>query len=262
MYSFRSASEDKYRNLVENQNDIVFSVGVDGLITYLSPSATRLFGYDPEELIGQPFTDRIHPEDANLLRQAFGEVLKGQIEAREYRMLTKAGEVRWVRSSSRMKYQDGQAVGIQGVLTDITERMRTEELLRQAALEHEKAKAAQATNRLIQGLAHEVRNPLFALSANAQALARQLKTRPDLDPFMGNITTQVQRLSALMKDLVELGHPADPNDFKEVDLGIFARETVEAREVQEPSWKGRITLALPNLPVRAVVIPRPWSKSW
>ncbi len=73
------------------------------------------------------------------------------------------------------------------------------------------------------GVAHEVRNPLFALQTLVAGLERKLSGRGDLSEFFGHMKDQVERLNALMTDLLQLGRPIAKEDFAEVDL----REVVE-----------------------------------
>jgi PAS domain S-box-containing protein len=123
-------SEEKYRRLVENLNDVIYSVNADGMITYVSPPVERILGFVPAELIGKPFTQLIHSEDRDASHRAFEDILQGRYYPSEYRLRTKSGQYRWVRVSSLPVHDNGQITGLQGVVTDITEKKRTEEALR------------------------------------------------------------------------------------------------------------------------------------
>lgn len=120
-------SEEKYRELVENINDVVFSVDEQGIVTYISPVAQLLGGYDPAEMIGRRFSEYVHPEDLPGLLQGFERTLAGHLEPHEFRVLTKSGDVIWARSSSRPIVEGGRVVGMRGVITDITERKLAED---------------------------------------------------------------------------------------------------------------------------------------
>ncbi len=120
-------SEEKYRELVENINDVVFSVDGKGVVTYMSPVARLFGGYDPAEMMGRSFSDFVHPEDLAGLMESFERGLAGHLAPHEFRVLTKSGEVIWARSSSRPIVEGGQVVGLRGVITDITERRLAEE---------------------------------------------------------------------------------------------------------------------------------------
>jgi PAS domain-containing protein len=80
---------------------------------------------------GRHVSDFIHPEAHRSLAARIERVAADQREANEYRFVTKTGETRWAQSSSQPILDDGQVVGLQGVLTDITERKQAEEQIRQ-----------------------------------------------------------------------------------------------------------------------------------
>ncbi|TSA29548.1 MAG: PAS domain S-box protein [Bacteroidetes bacterium] len=122
-------SEEKFRELVENLNDVVYSISIDGTITYVSPACQQAFGYTPAELIGTHFSQLYIPDDMEQIYQAFENILRGEILPGEYRMLAKNGEVKWVRTSSRVIKEGEEIRGLQGVLTDITERKLAEQAL-------------------------------------------------------------------------------------------------------------------------------------
>ena len=126
-------SEEKYRSLVENINDIIFSTDIAGRFTYVSPAIERRTGYKAEEVIGQSFSRFIHPDDLPGLRHRFECVLAGQLEPFEFRVLDKDETVRYVRTSSRPLTESGKLVGLTGVIVDITEHKRMEEEIRSLA---------------------------------------------------------------------------------------------------------------------------------
>ena len=119
---FLRESEEKYRNLVENINDIFFVLDEEGRFTYISPVIQTAFGYIPEELLAHSFTEIIYPEDLPLVITAFNDVLSNNLKQDEYRIIAKSGNIHWVRSSSRPVYVDGVTAGIRGLATDITEQ--------------------------------------------------------------------------------------------------------------------------------------------
>jgi len=122
-------SERRYRRIVEAINEVLYSVDADGVVTYVSPQVENVLGYAPVEIAGERFIRLVHPQDRSAIRQAFEEVLQGRIRPREYRMRGKDGAYRWVRTSSHPDREGGRVVGLHGVLSDVTERRRTEEAL-------------------------------------------------------------------------------------------------------------------------------------
>jgi PAS domain S-box-containing protein len=117
-------SEERYRSLVENLNDGIFEVSSDSTITYVSPAIKRILGYNPEELIGTSFRPLIYDEDMRIVDEDFMRVMQEDRLPLEFRMIHKSDDIRWVRTSSRrMADKNGNAKGIQGIISDITEQM-------------------------------------------------------------------------------------------------------------------------------------------
>jgi PAS domain S-box-containing protein len=122
-------SEQRYRDLIENINEIVFSTDADGSMTYVSPAVKTVGGYNPSEVVGQPFVQFVFGEDAPRALEYFEKLKSGPAEAEECRVYTKSGEVRWIRFSCRPVYADGGFCGLQGTFSDITDRKWIEEIL-------------------------------------------------------------------------------------------------------------------------------------
>lgn len=125
-------SEERHRSLVEQMNDVVFRLSLEGRVTYISPALERLSGHRPEDLAGRAFTDFIHPDDLEELRTSFVRVLGGKREPVEFRVFAADGSVRWVRSSSRRVVEGDRIVGVTGSLTDVSERKHAELALRES----------------------------------------------------------------------------------------------------------------------------------
>jgi PAS domain S-box-containing protein len=120
------ASEEKYRSLVENINDIFYTLDNEGTITYVSPVVERLSKYKANELIGQSFTSIIFPEDLPGVVDSYNRLLSGQMEPSEFRISDKDGRLIYVRTSSRPIYENERIVGITALITDISERKQAE----------------------------------------------------------------------------------------------------------------------------------------
>lgn len=124
-------SKEKYRVLVENINDIIYAADNQGILTYVNPLVKRVLGYQPEEMVGQPFIRFIYPDDLPMLVERFRALLSDRaVRQEEYRLVAKTGDLLWVQSSSLPMIENGRTVGIQGRITDITERKKAEEALR------------------------------------------------------------------------------------------------------------------------------------
>ncbi|NQU09116.1 MAG: PAS domain S-box protein [Candidatus Abyssubacteria bacterium] len=125
-------SKEKYRDLVEKLNEVIYAIDTNGVLTYMSPAMESFTGYRPEEVIGRSFSEFISPEEVPFALEGFQRTLVGTAETHEYRVLTKSGEKRWIRASSRAIIENDNVVGVQGVLSDITDRKRAEIALRES----------------------------------------------------------------------------------------------------------------------------------
>lgn len=125
-------SEEKYRELVENINDVIYVVDIEGGVKYVSPSVEAVLGYQPSDLVGKPVTDFVHGPDQSGFRDSFNVLLAGEGRQSEYRVVTKSGELRCVRTSSRAVVEDGRVTEVHGMLSDVTERKQAEMALRES----------------------------------------------------------------------------------------------------------------------------------
>jgi PAS domain S-box-containing protein len=126
------SSQEAFHDLVENVNDALYSVDNKGIITFVSTAIYKILGYEPNELIGKSFLQLIHSDDIGRIRLEFEEVLENILYPSEYRLLTKEGGTKWVRTSSRPMFENNNVIGVRGVLVDISERKQAEQALNQS----------------------------------------------------------------------------------------------------------------------------------
>lgn len=123
-------SEEKYRLLVENQNDIIVKVDKEGRFVFVSPSYCRTFGKEEKELLGKQFMPLVHHEDRAATVKAMERLNTPPYTAYvEQRAKTAAGW-RWLAwVDTAILDNDGNVVEIIGVGRDITDRKQTEKAL-------------------------------------------------------------------------------------------------------------------------------------
>lgn len=119
-------SKEKYRELVENIHEAIYSVDDKAVIAYISPTIKSILEYTPGEIVGHSFIDFAYHEDIPLIKKRFKEIMAGDTAPSECRLLTKSGEIRWIRSSSRRTEKEGRVAGLHGIISDITEQKNAE----------------------------------------------------------------------------------------------------------------------------------------
>lgn len=126
-----SESEAKYRRIVENANDIISLIDIDGRISYVSPNLTNLTGYDLTELKGDCFINFIHPDDQQKFLVAVKRLATADEKQSgiEYRVRLKDGSWQWQTTNLAMSQDSNGNSLIISVARVITERKQAEEAL-------------------------------------------------------------------------------------------------------------------------------------
>lgn len=133
-------AENMYRELLERINEAIFVVDTEGLLTYVSPAFENISGFTPEEAAGRYLREFVHKDDVSTLAESFRRIASGSSEAIDYRVLSKSGNIRVVHSFSKPIFTGEEIVGIQGLLTDITQQVETKNILEQKINEVERLK--------------------------------------------------------------------------------------------------------------------------
>jgi PAS domain S-box-containing protein len=124
-------SEEKYRTVLENIPDAIWTSDNKGKTVFISPKIKEIYGYSPEEIYEQGeklWFGRVHPDDVENVKHAFGSLFDTP-DFRydiEYRIRNKDGEWIWLNDRSIATYKKGGVSYADGVLSDITDRKQAE----------------------------------------------------------------------------------------------------------------------------------------
>ncbi|MBV6272562.1 diguanylate cyclase [Alcaligenaceae bacterium CGII-47] len=150
--------------------DAVFAVDASGRVVFASAACERIFGYTPQELIGQTMFDLILPEDRERTRQSANEVMAGHPQLHfENRYVRKDGKIAHIMWATRWSPADQLRIG---VARDITERKHAESMQAMVYAISEAAYAADDLLALIQSI-HEIINSLLSAANFSVALYDQ-----------------------------------------------------------------------------------------
>ncbi|HUO12352.1 MAG TPA: PAS domain S-box protein, partial [Caulobacteraceae bacterium] len=215
-------SELRYRTMAERATDLICRATPEGTLTYVSPSAREMLGYDPSELVGRTIEHLIHPDDFAQVQtwyRAFLRRERAETETIRYRARRKDGRWIWVESSpSAVRNVDGRVVEVFDVQRDIGARVQTEENMRRA---QEAAEAATATkSQFLANMSHEIRTPLTAILGFAGLLSSRDDLSDDARRHVERISGAGQALLAIVNDIL---------DFSSLEAGEIAIKPKPAR---------------------------------
>lgn len=200
----------------------------DGRIVRMNEAARALAGVPFEAVIQQPVrrlgAASPWPALANLVDEVAGSFQLATRQERERR----DGQGRtWDLSVCPMVGPDGQRQLVV-VLLDITDLVRLQETLR-------RSETMSAMGALVAGVSHEVRNPLFGISATLDAFEARFRDRTEYRRYFDVLQGEVKRLTELMQQLLDYGKPlrldlaeVPPREIVDVAVGSCVRLALHA----------------------------------
>jgi PAS domain S-box-containing protein len=189
-------SEERYRDLVENARDIIYSHDLEGNYTSVNKAGEQITGYTREESLSMNLTQTIAPEYLEKARRMIERKLAGEGETiYDLEIIAKDGRRVMVEVNTRLTYQDRVAVGVQGIARDVTERKGLEEQLRQA-------QKMEAIGQLAGGVAHDFNNLLTAISGFSELILKRLPSDNPMHGHVEQIKKAGDRAASLTRQLL------------------------------------------------------------
>jgi PAS domain S-box-containing protein len=187
--------EVQYRSLVENINEVIYTTDKEGRYTFISPVVEHITKYKVKELLGQHFSTFVFPADLPLVEANFRNVLKGNSETNEFRVVDKDNQILHIRTYAQLLMENDRAVGIIGVFTDITEHKRLQDQLHQA-------QKMESVGRLAGGVAHDFNNLLTVIIGYCEMLLDDTKDNPAANSMVKGINRAAERAASLTQQLL------------------------------------------------------------
>ena len=202
-------SEDKYRNLIEKLDDIIWIADRDLRVTYVADSIETKLGITPEDFTAQTLDVHLTPASFTCLTEFFIEELKREKDENvdpnriirvDLEYYHKNGATLWFENiATWLRDDNGRITGIQGVSRDITERREAEEDKRKLETQLQQAQKMQTIGTLAGGIAHDFNNILFPVFGYLEMM---LEDVPENNPLHKKLT-EVYNGAIRARDLVQ-----------------------------------------------------------
>jgi PAS domain S-box-containing protein len=255
-------SEEKYRDLFEYANDVIYTHDLQGNFLSVNQKAEQITGYVRDEVVKLNIGQIIAPEYIELAKSSIIKKLNGESTNTVYELevICKDGSKRALEVNTRLIYQGQRPVGVQGIARDVSERKQLEEQLRQS-------QKMEAVGRLAGAVAHDFNNLLTAILGYSQLLLRRLDPNGPMRKELVEIEKAGQRAAALTNQLLafsrkQVFQPQVLNlnlvvaDIEKM-LQRLIGEDIELRAILDPALgptkadRGRIEQVIMNLVVNS-----------
>jgi len=165
------ASEARMRLVTDSLPALIATVDASGVFRFCNASAERWFGVRPDEAVGRPFLDVARADDNPELKEALEAAASGLSSSYDVQLTLPGGAPRWVHGVHVPQLnEDGCTDSTHVLLVDVTEARRTEEERRSLEDQLNRSQRLEAVGRLAGGVAHDFRNLLAVITAQADLL--------------------------------------------------------------------------------------------
>lgn len=229
-------SEEKYRNIFENVQDVIFQTDINGIFEEISPSVLEFCGYTAEELIGKP-THILRAAEEN--RESIIKMINENSTIRYYETVikTKSGATKNVALSAKMIYEiKEKRHHITFSARDITERKEQE---RKIALQNEQL---QIQNKELEQFAyitsHDLQEPLITLKFFSELIKNESSLKDidsELRQYLDFILESSDRMQKLVKGLLDYSRIGTDIKQEDIDCNQLLQEAIEglAEEIKQ-----------------------------
>jgi PAS domain S-box-containing protein len=224
-------SQERFRALVETTSDVTWEVDADFTVTYVSPRATEVFGYTPNELIGRHILNIIVADDGQTGTGTAEAVFKRRIPFNSfvYRARRKDGRMLFIEASGVPIHDEtGCFQGYRGIDRDITERKQIEAQLQQAL-------KMEAVGTLAGGIAHDFNNILTVIIGNTQLAQLSVAHGSAAHNCLDQILQASQRAGDMVRQILDFSRQA-PSEKAPINVMPLVRDVLKMLQASLPSY--------------------------
>ncbi|HWM93185.1 MAG TPA: PAS domain S-box protein [Thermoanaerobaculia bacterium] len=245
-------SDARLRDLVDTAAEGVWIIDADRRTTYVNRRTAEMLERPIHEIVGHPCDTFFAPESLPLVDEIWERCRRGLRGHQELCFLLPDGRRVWASASvSPVLDENGELGGVLAMLTDVTERRRLDEELRRRV--EDLAAEDRRKDEFLAMLAHELRNPLGAISNAGYVLDQSPSADPRARELVAVIGRQIRHLSRLVDDLLDVSRfTRGKIELRRcvVELRPIVEGAVETTRPVLEQREHRITVSLPDEPVR------------
>jgi len=219
-------TQEQFRLLVQGVTDYaIYMLDPEGRVSNWNAGAERIKGYRPEEIIGEHFSKFYRPEDRennDPQKSLDTAITHGKFEKEGWRV-RKDGTHFWAHVVIDAIHDEaGKLIGFAKITRDITDKMKTQQVLEQTreALFH--SQKTEAIGRLTGGIAHDFNNLLMVIIGSLRLLQRRVPNDPKISTLVDNALQGAERGTVLIQRMLAF---ARRQDLKKeiIDLGVLVQ---------------------------------------
>jgi len=211
-------SEQRYRDLVEQQGEGIITGDPNEVLTFANPAAERIFGVGPGELVGRSLNDFLSPKGREQIRAETKKRAAGKESSYELEITRPDGQRRAVLVTATPYYDDeGRFMGTRAIFRDITARKRMEQELERARAAAEEANRAKSE--FLASMSHEIRTPMNGVLGMIE-LALGTDLTDEQREYLNMAHDSAISLLGLINDIL---------DFSKIEAGRLELEQVDFR---------------------------------
>ena len=229
-------SEERFRRMVEIAAEGIWIVDIEGNTAFINNRMAAVLGYSKEEMLGRPCFDFLDPEEHDRAMGEFQAAKKRDVGPQEYRFRHHDGSIVWLDITGTAMLDDaGRFTGILAMCTDVTERKKNEQRLRQT-------QRLESLGILAGGVAHDFNNLLTGIMGNASLALETAEPGSPSRGMLQDVINASERAAQLTRQLLTYAGK-DQGRLQSLDMSAAARELVPLLTASIPKMV-RLSLAL------------------